>query len=73
MPTTYQEHQHEGPHIDDQEKQGDHGQSEDASDPPVLPSTEKSIKSGFNNMISNFWYVWFQPNSQNREFLLTVL
>lgn len=42
MPITYQEHQHEGPHIDDQEKKGDHGQGENASDPPVLPSTERS-------------------------------
>lgn len=57
---TYQKHQHEGPHIDDQEKEGDHGEGEDAPDPPVLPPTKRFIESVFNGVVLELWDVWFQ-------------
>lgn len=56
---TYQKHQHEGPHIDDQEKEGYHGQGEDPTNPPVLPSTDKFVKSALNNTILKFQCVCF--------------
>lgn len=35
---THNHHQHYRPQVDDEKEEGDHGQCEDTSDPPVLPS-----------------------------------
>lgn len=48
---THQQHQHEGPHVDGQEEQRDHGQREDPPDPPVFPPAMKTFsRLGFHGL-----------------------
>lgn len=38
---THNNHKHNGAQVDDEEEEGDHGQSEDPTYPPILPSVHK--------------------------------
>lgn len=49
---THNHHKHHGAQVDDEEEESDHGEGEDASHPPVLPSKESMKESvEFNPMI----------------------